>query len=136
MVSRSTSSSSGIWSGTYSRNHESGTSTLELPRHSQVAAPELADVGNAVPQLGDPLQAPSEGEPRDLLRVVADELEHVRVDHPRASDLDPAFVVANAAALLVANEAGDVGFDGRLREREEARANARLPVLAEQPPEG
>ena len=88
---------------------------------------------DAVLQHRDPLEAHAEGEARPLLGVVAlDEAEHVRVDHAGAEDLDPARVLAGAAARAVAQEAGDVELDARLGEREEVRAQQDLAVGAEQ----
>ena len=67
-----------------------------------------ADVRQAVAEHGDPLQPEAEREAGDLLRVVADVLEHVRVDDAGAAHLDPAGVLADAAARAAAEEAGDV----------------------------
>src|SRR4051812_42165937 len=95
--------------------------TSELADDAQVAVPERTDVGDAVAQLGDALEAPAECEPGDLLGVVAHEAQHVLVHHPRAADLDPSLVRADAAALAVAYEAEDVRLHRRLGEGEEAR---------------
>ena len=73
-----------------------------------------------------------EREARVALGVVADELEELRVDHPRAAELDPARVPADRAARAVADVAGDVRLDRRLGEREVVRAELRPPLLAEQ----
>src|SRR5439155_14255105 len=104
----------------------------ELLQEPDVVLPEHADVREAVAEHEDPLEAPAEREAGHFLRVVADRLEHVRVDHPGTADLDPALVLANAAAGLVADEAGDVGFDRWLGEREEARPDPNLSLLAEE----
>ena len=83
-------------------------------------------------QHGDPLEPPAEREARVALRVVADELEEVRVDHPRAADLDPARVAAHRAAGSVADVARDEGLDRRLGEREVVRDETAAPLLAEE----
>ena len=101
-------------------------------QQSRVVAPELAEIGDAVPEHGDPLEPPAEREPRVPLGVVADELEEVRVDHPRAADLDPARVPADGAARAVADVARDERLDRRLREREVVRDELAPPLLAEQ----
>ena len=88
----------------------------------------------------DPLDPHPEGEALDALgvvAVVAHELEHVRVDHPGAEDLDPGRALAQRAALsrrqdpAVAVEARDVDLDARLGEREEVRAQPDLALGAE-----
>src|ERR671938_497382 len=57
---------------------------LKLPQEAEVVLPEHAQIGDAVPEHRYPLEAEPECEPRDLLRVVADISQHVRVDHPRS----------------------------------------------------
>ena len=69
--------------------------------------------------------------PVKLLRVDAAVLQHLGVDHAGAEDLEPAGLLAGAAALAVlpaapaADRAGDVDLGPRLDEREVARAEAR-----------
>ena len=55
------------------------------------------------------------------------------IDHPRPGDLNPAAVLAHAAALAGTEHAAHVDLGRRLREREEARAEARLRP---RPPQG
>src|SRR5665647_2052877 len=71
----------------------------ELPQEADVVVVEQAQVGDAVPQHRHALHPHAEGEPADLLRVVVDEAVDSRVDHPCAHDLEPARVLARAAAL-------------------------------------
>src|SRR5439155_26559382 len=85
-----------------------------------------------VPEDRDALEPPPEREARDLLRVVADEAEDVRVDHPRAADLDPTLLLAEPAAGALADEARHGSAERRLREREEVGYEARTHVLAEE----
>ena len=56
--------------------------------------------------------------------------EHPRIDHSSAGDLDPSGLLANGAALPLADMAGEVDFDGRLGEREEVRAEADRHAIA------
>src|SRR3954469_22431442 len=86
---REASSSSGISSGTYSRSHEIGTFISELAREAQVVFPQLPEIREPVAQHRDPLEPEAEGEAADLLRVVPDRLEDVRVDEAGATHLDP-----------------------------------------------
>src|SRR5680860_319335 len=72
-------------------------SCSKLLQEAQVVVEEQAQVGHAVAQHRDPLDAHPEREALDLLRIVAavgHEAEHVGVDHPRAEDLDPARALA------------------------------------------
>src|SRR5690349_7772700 len=110
----------------------SSAPSSELPQEAEVAGPEVADVRQLVAQDRHALQAPAEREPRHFLRVMADEAEDVRVDHPRAPDLDPTRVLAQRAAGAVALEARDRHLERRFREGEEVGRETRTPVLAEE----
>ena len=101
-------------------------------KDSEVVFPERADLGDVVAELGRPLEAAAESEAAPLLGVDPDVLEHLRVDHPGAPQLDPAGELAHAAALEVAVRAGDIGLDGRLGEGEVVRAEPHLAVVAEE----
>src|SRR5207244_9640703 len=94
----------------------------ELPQHAQVAVPERADVGDVVAELRRALEAAAEREAAPLLRVEPHVLEHARVDDAGAAHLDPAGVLARAAARAAADPARDVRLDRGLGEREEVRA--------------
>src|SRR6185437_14035579 len=92
----------------------------ELFEETHVAGVEVADVGDAVLDHGDALDAHAEGEAGDLFRVVgvvrrvelaaffSDGGEDVRVHHAAAEQFDPAGVFALAAAFAVAEDAGDL----------------------------
>jgi len=69
-----------------------------------------------------------------MLGVVVDEVVERRADHAGAHDLQPAGVLARAAALAAAELAAHVDLDARLREREEVRPHADVPVAAEERP--
>src|SRR5207302_9583823 len=89
----------------------------ELSQEPQVVVPEWAEAVNPVPELRGALDSHSEREARVLLRFPAEELVEVRIDHARTTHLDPAGVVADAAADAPAREARDVGLHRRLGER-------------------
>src|SRR5262245_2784806 len=126
-------SSIGPSKATYSRSQETGTFIgLELTQHAQVVLPERAQVGEAVTEHRDALDAEPEREPGPHLRVVADVAEDVGVDDARPAHLDPAGVLAHGTADAVAEEARDVELHRRLREREVARAHAHLAVRPEE----
>src|SRR5258708_4042446 len=72
----------------------------ELGEEADVVLEEQPDLGNAVPQHGDAFEAHSKREAGDLLRIVADRAEHVRMHHAGAQHLEPARTLAHAAALL------------------------------------
>ena len=77
------------------------TPPRELPQEPQVVVVEQPQVGDAVLEEGDPLDAHPEREALDPLGVVAVRshvAEHVRVDHPGAEDLDPAGALAKAGS--------------------------------------
>src|SRR5512133_3538145 len=109
---------------TYSRSQETGTFISELTKKPEVVLPERTDLGQAVAEHGDALEPDPEREAAPFLRVVADELEHVRVDHPGAAELDPPRPPAHRTALAGAEEARDVGLERRLGEREVVGAEA------------
>src|SRR3954451_19603265 len=133
---RRASSSSGRSKSTYSRSQLTGTFTpLELSEDAEVVFPDRAQVREAVPQHRDPLDAEAERKPLPLRRIEPDVPEDDRVDPARAAHLDPAGVLADAAAAAAADEAGDVELDRRLREREVARPHPHLPLRAEEPAE-
>ena len=70
----------------------------KLLQEAQVVLVEQPDVVHAVLQHGDALHAHAEREAGDLFRVVADGLEHGRVHHAAAENLEPAGLLAGAAA--------------------------------------
>jgi hypothetical protein len=96
----------------------------------------VADVGDAVLDHGDALDAHAEGEAGDLFGVVGviggvelsaffgDRGEDGGVDHAAAEELDPAGVLALAAALAAAEDAGDLDVGGGFGEGEEAGEEA------------
>src|SRR5665648_536940 len=104
----------------------------ELPQEADVVVVEQAQVGDAVLEHRHALDAHAEGEAADLLGVVIDELVDCRVDHAGAHDLEPAGVLAGAAALAAAELAAHVDLDARLGEREEVRAHTDGAVAAEE----
>ena len=81
---------------------------------------------------GHALHAHAEGEARVALGVVVDEVVQGGVDHAGAHDLQPAGVLARAAALAAAELAVDVDLDAGLGEREEVRPDADAAVRPEE----
>src|SRR6266581_786489 len=80
----------------------------ELGQEPQIVLVEQADVVDSVLQHGDPLDPEPEGEAGVPLGVVADILEHRRMHHAAAADLDPSAALAGTAARSPAEDAGDV----------------------------
>src|SRR5581483_9891239 len=151
MARRSASACASISGAQYSCSHSSGTRisrhlrvrrspSAELLQEADVVVVEQAQIGNPVLEHGDPFHTHAEGEALNLLWVVAvvpHVLEHIRIDHPGAQDLDPCRALAQRAALAVSRdavgavEAGHVDLDARLREREEVRTHSHLSLLTE-----
>src|SRR5262249_47993758 len=94
----------------------------------------LPDVVDGVLEHGDALRAHAEGKAGPLLGIVAAVVQDTRVYHAGAHDLQPAALLAQAAALAAADDAVHVHFDRRFGKREVAGADAHAPVLAEQAP--
>src|SRR5919202_1411390 len=132
ITSREASSSTERSNATYSRSQETGTFTSELRQAPQVVLPQQAQVREPVPEHRDPLEPEAEREAGDVVRVVADRLEHGGVDLPGAAHLDPAGVLADRAAGPPAREAGDVELDRGLREGAEARPDPDLALRPEE----
>src|SRR5437667_10661194 len=83
--------------------------SYELAEEAQVVLEEEADVVDAVLEHRDPLDAHAERPPRDRLGIVSHIAEHLRVDHPRAQDLEPARL-ADAAAHARAEDTEHIHF--------------------------
>src|SRR5690606_23811877 len=89
----------------------------ELAQETDVVVDEVADVGDAVQDHRQAVEAHAEGEAGHGLRIekqvaagLADGAEHGRIDHAAAGDLDPA-VLASLGLKL------DVDLEARLGER-------------------
>ena len=117
---------------TYSRSQESGNLHQNCLAKRRSFRQSSRRSGNSWRSIAMRSRPEPEREARVPLGVVADELEELRVDHPRAAELDPARVAADGAARAVADVAGDVRLDRRLGEREVVRPELRPPLLAEQ----
>ena len=89
---------------------------------------ESAQVGDAVLQHADPLQPHAEGEALPARGIDAAVLQHLRVDHAAAEDLQPVIAVTDAQRAAGAR-AADVDLGGRLGEREVAGAKAHRQVV-------
>src|SRR5262245_23086850 len=95
-------------------------SVRELLQEPEVVLVKQPDVADLMPEDRDPLDAEAPGEPGVFLCVVTDRLEHRRVHHAAAADLDPAGPLAHLAAGAVALPAADVDLGAWLGVREEA----------------
>src|SRR5690242_7036493 len=107
----------------------------KLLQEPYIPLEQQLNVVNAVAQHGHPVGAHAEGEAADLGRVVtvlAHELEHVGVHHAAAQQLDPAALLAGAAAFAPAEWAADLHVSAGLGEREERRIEPCLHRRAEQ----
>ena len=93
-----------------------------------------ADVVDAGPHHDQALDAESEGEAAVDVRVVADRAQHIGMDHAGAAHLQPAGVLADAAARAAADRAVDGEIDARLDEGEEVAAEADAPLRSEELP--
>src|SRR5713101_4084638 len=93
----------------------------------------MPNVVDAVLADGDPFGSHAEGEAAEAFGIIAAVLQHRGVDHAGAHDLQPAAPLAHAATLAATTDAVHVDFDARFREREVARTDAHLPILAEHP---
>ena len=119
-------------------------SSGELFQKAHVSAVEVAYVGDAVLDHGDALDTHAEGEAGDLFGVVGVVVgvgfaalfgysgEDGGVDHAAAEELDPAGVLALAAALAAAEDAGDLDVGGWFGEGEEAGEETGFDVAAEE----
>ena len=82
----------------------------------------------------------AESEPRYSLRIVADELKNLWVDHTGAENFQPATAFANSAVALLnrlsvaaANHALNIDLSAGLCEREKTRAKSHPGFLAKHP---
>src|SRR3989449_985537 len=80
-------------------------SSCELIEEAEVVLEEEADVVHAVLQHGDPLDAHAERPAGDLFGIVAHVLQHLGMHYPRAEDLQPARLAADAASRAGAQAA-------------------------------
>src|SRR5262245_10412979 len=96
----------------------SPASAGELGQESQVVLEEQANVVDAVLEHGDALDAETEREAGEAVRVVPHLLEHRGVHHAGAPHLDESGSLASAASRAAAEDAGDVVFRPGLHEGE------------------
>ncbi len=121
----------------------------ELLQEAQVVLVVQPQVGDAVLEHRDPLDAETPREPLDPLGVIAGRVRlgrghvrvDVRVDLAGAEHLEPALALAQVAAgavlqeaPAVAVEAGHVDLDAGLGEREEVRAQPARRARRRRPP--
>src|SRR5689334_5847054 len=90
---------------------------LELLQKPHIVPPEVTDVVDLVAQHELAFRTHAPGVARIDPRVVTAILQHVRVHHAAAEDLEPAGVLAYLAAGAAAYEAFHIHFGGWFRER-------------------
>lgn len=100
------------------------SSISELLHKADVAALEMADVIDAVPHHNEPVQAEAEGEPGPLVGVNAAVPQHIGMHQPAWKELHPSALLADAAALPLADEAVDIKLEAGLHEGEVSRTEA------------
>src|SRR5262245_45851105 len=109
-------------------------SCRELPEEAHVVLDQETQVVDAESHHRDPIDAETERETRVPLGVDPHGLEHRRVHHSGAPELEPAGVLARAAAGAAADAARDVELAARLDEGEVAGTKPDLHVVAEESP--
>src|SRR5256885_5937595 len=106
--------------------------SLELLQDPHVVLEEGAQVFDAVPEHGEPIDADAEGVARVLLRIDAHALQLVGIHHPRAEHLEPAGELADLAPFPATERVRDVHLGSGLDEGEVARPQAGADVGAEE----
>src|SRR3954454_4665293 len=112
--------------------HYSLLITLELLQKPQVVPVEQPYIVYAVAQHRYALGAEAEGEAAEVVRVDPAVDQHLWVDHPRTHNLQPACVLARAAAFASADNAVNGQVDARLHVREVIAAEAHLALRSEE----
>src|SRR6476646_7599110 len=82
----------------------------ELPEEPEVVVDEQSEVIHAIAQHRESVDPGPEGVAGVALGVYPRGLQHVRVHHPAAGDLEPAGVLAHPAAPALAEGARHVDF--------------------------
>src|SRR6266446_1098316 len=118
----------GFWFEPATRNQKPETYLGELFEEPDVVFEEQSNVVDVIHQSGHPIYAKSESETRELFGIDANLLEHIRVNHPASTELDPARALANAAPVPAAHVATEIHFGGGLGEREIRWPKARPQV--------
>src|SRR5256885_7902944 len=100
-----------------------------LAEEAEVVLEEEPQVVQIVAEEGETIDAHAERKAAHHLRIIADGAQHVRMDHPRPQDLEPALAATHATARgrsagHGARRARDVDLRTRLGERKEAGAEA------------
>src|SRR5699024_11395350 len=100
------------------------SSSCELPQRLQVVVVELTQIGDAVAQHGQALDAHTECIAGVFAAVDTDRCEYVGVDHAAAEHFQPAVTSTEAAAI-------NVDFRGRFGKREIGWAKTQLQISFE-----
>src|SRR3989442_3677401 len=102
---------------------------LKLFQKPQIILVEQPDVVDAITDHGDALDAEAEGPAGPDFRIVTDVLEHLRMHHAAAGDLQPFL------AHLPRERTGEIDLEARLGVAEVVRAETNLHVAAAKLPE-
>src|SRR5207302_11505236 len=98
----------------------------ELPQKPQIIFVEEPDVVDAIADHGDAFDAKAEGPAGPDFGIVTDVLEHLRMHHAAAGDLQPFL------AHLARERAGEIDLEARFGVAEVVRAETNLHVAAKQ----
>ena len=104
---------------------------MELLQEAEIGAVEQTNVVNAVAHHNESVKTDIYVKARVLVGVKSCRTKYVGVRSSAGHDLDPADVLANAAALAAANEASHIDLKAGLNEGEEACSHSYGNVLTE-----
>src|SRR6185312_14109133 len=114
-------------------NRESSCSERpELLEEAQIVVEEESEIAHPVAQHREPIDSHAPRVARVALRIDAARHEHVGMHHATAGDLEPAGVLAGAAALALAEHTGHVDFGGRLGKGEVRGPKAHREITLEE----
>ena len=104
---------------------------MELTQEPEIGAVEQADVVHAVAHHHQPVQTDVDIETGVFIRVQPCRPQDIGVRRAAGHDLDPAHVLAHAAALAAADQTAHVDLEAGLHEGEEARPHPHRDIPAE-----
>ena len=91
---------------------------LEFFQETHIVLEQQPYVVELVHQPAHAIDAETKSETGILLRIDANHPQHVRMNHARATQLDPTGVFADATAAALAFETTEIKLSARLGERE------------------
>jgi hypothetical protein len=105
------------------------THELKLPEKTHVVFKKEPQITDIKPAHGKTLYADAESKARIFVRIDPAARKNLRMHHSRAKKLDPALILAHAAARASAFKALNIDFAGRFGLREVVRPEARFDIL-------